>query len=193
MSISAGLSNVFVDAYRLIEANLTPFEINNLRIATKRPQLDLSLCTIEQVVQGIECGVDFRFLPVYLRPRTGICEYTHIYYFIYDCGRAIEKRGDNLGYKWLCRITMVYSDDAIAYDDLVMMLLMLDNVPETNYDLAEQVIDEYLESSQVDHWDMLSSLDNIVEYAKDQGNEVTCAVVDILKDTIINYVYNYIY
>jgi len=183
MSVSASLSNVFADAYRLIESNLTPFEINNMRIATKRPLLDLSLCTTKQVVQGIEDGVDFRELPVFLRAMEQ--KTFDIFAFLYRCGDAIVRRNERLGYEWLCRIPSAYPGNFKCYGTLLEFLLCLDNIPETNWDLAKQVVVEFLESGR-DNSNILSSLERIPWQITRMCARHSSTSIDSLTRAVIN-------
>jgi len=94
--MQANIINVFADGLALIEKNLTPYDVNNLRIALHLPIIDLRKCTHKQVIQGIKDGVDFRELHFILDQRY----WNHYDEYI----PAIKARNEYLGYKWFCRI-----------------------------------------------------------------------------------------
>jgi len=144
MSISAGLSNMFTDVFHLIEANLTPFEINNLRIVMKRSLLDLSLCTVDQIVRGIKDGVDFCDLPAFIHDMKQ--KDFNIYGYLRQCKDTIEKRGESCGYKWLCLVYDAYPGEYNGLGFLMKCLLFVDNITEINYALTKQIVTKFLES-----------------------------------------------
>jgi len=190
MSVFAPFTNIFKDAFRLIEANLTPFEINNLRITMKHPLLDLNLCTTDQIVRGIEDGVDFQVLPIYLRGMEQ--KDFNIFDFVYRCGHAISRRGDSTGYKWLCRIQSLYPGFTASFA-LQECLLNNKNVPEVNYALSTQVLVTFLEAelSIYNIKGVLESLRKIEEFAKTRGDQATCNHIRFLRNAVYDQGLNY--
>ena len=130
MSISTSLTNVFTDAYCLIEANLTPFEINNMRHVLRLPLIDLKTCTVPQILKAIEDGVDFREMPTSLNK---------LYFFGVGAfiSRIQEHRADDpYAYEWIGRFDLRHT----AY---IVTCLLNNTTTEARCALVRRIVEKY--------------------------------------------------
>jgi len=152
---SLNLSNIFTDAFPIIESNLTIFDINNLRIARYLPSIDLKTCTVDQILDGIRCGTDFRDLPININ----ILKYGNVHDLTVTMGAATDltiyrfvecidvyRNGDIRGYEWISHLNIKY------VSNIIYCLLRYDST-EAHHNLAKQVVAKYIQSPfvQVDN------------------------------------------
>ena len=125
------LSALFKDGIRLIEGNLSPFDIYNLRIARCKPRNNLRACSVKDIARYIDNGVDFRIIPIYFDEITNasIDRQDSIYHLFLD---TICRRKDPIGYIWLSKLSILNIDlifaILISHHELFATIAELTNI-----------------------------------------------------------------